>query len=193
MVFHSLAIGQQTQRIYWIITENNLKSHLYSTELNGMNVKNSVTFMTNKAMLEKHPNLITLLKKDIVVMSWCADCTSKHVWKVRKPSLLPSNYTNYLDIHAKGEVGITANYKIRDQFDGVQECQSLSSLSPQNSLKIAREYEGPFCVHGVKVIGQSVCECSPGYTGERCDVHVCENYCLHGTCSIDDQGLPKCR
>ncbi|KAJ8705640.1 hypothetical protein PYW08_012686 [Mythimna loreyi] len=78
--------------------------------------------------------------------------------------------------------------------NGKSECnQVLDNYETKDSTKIAREYEGPFCVHGIKVIGQSICKCTAGYTGVRCDASVCDNYCLQGSCNFTDDGLPECR
>lgn len=81
---------------------------------------------------------------------------------------------------------------------------------PRNSSEtnlIATEIEVPFTVYGmainykiedqkdsaVTVSGKSVCECAQGYTGERCEVSVCHNYCFRGDCSVSAEGQPKCR
>ncbi|KAJ8708125.1 hypothetical protein PYW08_010491 [Mythimna loreyi] len=43
------------------------------------------------------------------------------------------------------------------------------------------------------IFGNSfICRCNAGYTGYRCDVSVCHNYCLHGECSIIAD-KPSCR
>lgn len=37
------------------------------------------------------------------------------------------------------------------------------------------------------------CKCPMGYTGARCEIPLCRNYCVHGTCSVEvHTGWPKC-
>lgn len=37
-----------------------------------------------------------------------------------------------------------------------------------------------------------VCSCPMGYTGHRCEINVCHNYCIHGQCQLDEKGKPNC-
>ncbi|XP_063881494.1 prolow-density lipoprotein receptor-related protein 1-like isoform X4 [Scylla paramamosain] len=37
-----------------------------------------------------------------------------------------------------------------------------------------------------------MCSCAPGYHGVSCTMSVCDGYCKHGTCSIQNRGLPLC-
>lgn len=193
MNLHSLGICQQTKKIYWIMPENSESHHLYRADLTGGNVEYlfEYVFSNGDRACVTHPNLISISQKYVFVSGWCSNCDSKKVWKLLKPSVTYRN--NYLNIPTQSKVSIFAKYDIKEQFEDSQECQSLMRLVSHNSVKIARKHEGPFCVHGVKVDGQSVCKCPFGYTGDRCDVSVCQNYCLQGICRFTNTGVPECR
>ena len=36
------------------------------------------------------------------------------------------------------------------------------------------------------------CYCRRGFTGAHCETNLCHNYCVHGSCSINSDGLPTC-
>ena len=122
---------------------------------------------------------------------------------------LPGAFSVVGTFFAVSPIAIASNYKIEDQIQGLQGCEALSRLTPivsvaNNSVNIEQttgtesmtEYTKEvylFCVHGVHVRETSVCKCTPGYIGERCDVSACVNYCLQGNCSLNEDGLPTCR
>lgn len=37
------------------------------------------------------------------------------------------------------------------------------------------------------------CTCQSGYTGDNCEVHICDRYCLTGECVINSTGQPTCK
>lgn len=183
----SLAIDQRTKKMYWADDREGIHYSIESADLNGKNRK------TLFVGIHHQPNALTVSKDSIYWVDW----GYKSVWKLSKtPSVNeePKDISNF-----KGETpfGIAANYKIEDQTAGTQECGELISL-PQNNSAINDSFNIPtdaglFCVHGMKVSGKSLCKCTPGYTGERCDISVCQNYCFQGDCSVSEEGLPKCR
>ncbi|KAJ8707936.1 hypothetical protein PYW08_010302 [Mythimna loreyi] len=91
------------------------------------------------------------------------------------------------------DVSVCNNYCLQGHCivndEGLPMCRCYSGYSGER----CQNYDGLYCVHGEKVIGQSVCKCTPGYIGERCDVSMCNNYCLQGHCIINDEGFPNCR
>ena len=38
----------------------------------------------------------------------------------------------------------------------------------------------------------NACKCRRGYSGPRCEISVCHNYCIRGSCKIDANSNPKC-
>lgn len=185
---NGLAIDQHKQRIYWMEPGNITEYHL-STRL--LNVKHTPYYMI-RVFDPKHikvtANTFTISKDSIFHLEYDYGINAVYSYSKIKTnetySVTSSEITKktmYSD--RKMPISMVANYKIKDQ---IQDCEAL------NRVKLALECDGLFCVHGTKVNGQSACKCTPGYTGNRCDVSVCENYCFRGTCSINSEGLPKC-
>lgn len=167
-----------------------------SADLNGQNKKIELRNLRNfDNTVFSHPsNTLAVLKESICIVGWCPDCS---VWLF---GLYSQAYRidSFLKFPMKVPVSLVANYKVSDQIKGSRDCKALTSLVQNNSLindtfKIATEYVEEFCVHGIQGDGLSPCKCSPGYIGERCDVSGCENYCFQGSCSFNNDGLPKCR
>ncbi|KAJ8710913.1 hypothetical protein PYW08_009428 [Mythimna loreyi] len=45
----------------------------------------------------------------------------------------------------------------------------------------------------LKGLGQPVCSCKAGYSGNRCEVNMCYDYCLHnGVCYLNEEDKPTC-
>ncbi|XP_047110481.1 protein cueball [Schistocerca piceifrons] len=58
--------------------------------------------------------------------------------------------------------------------------------------------DGSYCLNDGIVSANNensvpACKCPVGYTGARCELPLCHNYCVHGTCSAEAYtGWPKC-
>lgn len=196
---HSLAIDEQAHKIYWIEPETRLLSRIYRANLNR---KNPIyinmlrhTCQDTDILLLTHPNVLTISKNNFFLVDWCSNNEVQNVWKYQMPEMPSGNFKPLIKVQTGGAVGIATNYKMKDQFQGTSDCiQVPHNYEIDDSLKIAREYYvGSYCVQGAKVDGQSFCKCSPGYSGDRCEVPICENYCLQGNCSLTEEGLPECR
>ncbi|KAJ8707184.1 hypothetical protein PYW08_011318 [Mythimna loreyi] len=188
---NSLAIDQHKQRIYWMQPYNTTEYRLFTRLLNikhnpfyfirefdPMHTKFSSNILTisNDTMLHIHIKLktpVTLLTK----------VKSNETSYTETLKAYNSFYEKPVYSDRKKPISIVANYKIKDQ---IQDCEAL--------LPVKLAIESPFCVHGTKVDDRAFCTCTPGYTGERCDVSVCLNYCVQGVCSFShDEGRPECR
>ena len=183
----SLAIDQQTKQMYWADDKEGIHYSIESADLNG---KNRRTLLRG---IHHQPNSLTVSKDSIYWVDW----GYKSVWKLPKNPAVDEEPKEITNFKSETPFGIVANYKIEDQTKGTTECDALTTL-PQNNSAINDSFNIPtdaglFCVHGMKVSGKLLCTCSPGYTGERCDISVCQNYCFQGDCSVDSEGLPKCR
>ncbi|KAJ8706045.1 hypothetical protein PYW07_010822 [Mythimna separata] len=186
---HSLVIDQQTKRIYWIepVIKDNIPIYgLYYTDLNGKD-KTKIYYLyefSSGVNPISTLNTLTVSKGGLFWIDWRLTVDIS-VWLLGK--IVWSGNLAQIGLHTKYDnIGIAANYKIKDQIEGINDCEALTFVGPKKCKE-------PFCVHGVKV-GLSLCKCRPGYIGERCDVSVCENdYCLNGNCSVNDQGTPTCR
>ncbi|KAJ8716863.1 hypothetical protein PYW07_003490 [Mythimna separata] len=187
---HSLAIDQKSQKLFFFMPLSNSLVTFYSADLNGRNLKSLHTFTyQGETLLFNHPNTIAVSKNAVISMvAWCLPCLPRYVWTLSPSTTIP------FTINTQKVVGIATNYKMSDQVQGISDCSHVTrNYNIDESLKVAKEYESSFCVHGIKVRGQSLCECYTGYTGVRCEESFCNNYCLEGACSFTEEGLPVCR
>ena len=189
-----MVIDQQTQKMFWVEPAAPLKYGTYSADLDGKNKdkRSNINFDSTDMILNNTANIFSVSKTTIFSFLW-----DSKGFVNEKEKIGEVHVKQLFEFKTEVPIGIAANYKVSEQAQGLTNCEVLTSLVKNNSvtdnlLKIATE-EVPFCVHGLKDGGQSRCKCTPGYIGVRCDVSVCENYCLHGTCSINDEGLPNCR
>lgn len=181
----SIAIDQRTRKLYWADDKEGINFSIESSDLNGKN--REVLHSGDQQM----PNSLTVSKDKILWVDW----GFKKVWALSKDN--PKLGVQEV-LPRKFRFGIVANYQIADQTEGIPECQALTNMSLNKSairdtFNIPRD-AGLFCLHGDMIDGKlTTCKCNPGYTGERCEVSLCKNYCVQGDCSISPDGEPKCK
>lgn len=183
----SLAVDQQTKRIYWADDKEGIRYTIESADLDGGN---------RKILLdgEDHrPNALTVSKDSV----YWLDLDYKTIWQLPKNASQNTAPIKYVEFSNEVPFGIAANYPVEEQIKG-QYCEALENVSLNTTDHIIQPHNiipndhGLFCVHGKKVDNELICKCSPGYTGKRCDRSVCQNYCLQGNCSLTDEGQPTC-
>ncbi|XP_045450930.1 protein cueball [Melitaea cinxia] len=182
----SIAIDQQTRRLYWADDKEGIHYSIESSDLNGKDRKRILVGTYHQ------PNALTVSKDSIYWVDW----GFKSVWKLSKTAPVNSEPEELIAFTNEVPFGIVANYKIADQTTNVDECKTLANLSENKallneSINIPQDV-GLFCLHGVKT-GMSACKCSPGYTGERCEISICQNFCFNGDCRVNSKGQPECK
>lgn len=185
----SITIDQRENRLYWADDRSGIDYSIDSSDLDGKLRKTLYKDIYHK------PNDLTVSKDNVYWTDW----GYKAVWKYPKASNPWDNaeLEKVASYHDSDPFGIVANYNIDDQMSDVEECKELVNLSKNktavnDSFKELTRNEGLFCLHGVKTEGILSCICTPGYTGERCEVSVCQNFCFHGDCSVSSEGKPLC-
>ncbi|KAJ8706924.1 hypothetical protein PYW07_013002 [Mythimna separata] len=93
---------------------------------------------------------------------------------------------------------IATNYTLEEQIEGVKSCHALQALIPRDSnsgstVPVCQNY----CFQGecgVSADGRPTCSCKAGYSGERCEVYACHQYCSNGgVCSLNEENKPVCQ
>lgn len=183
----SLAIDQRTRQLYWVDDKEGINFSIESFDLDR---KQRITLYEG---WRHQPNALTVSNDSLYWVDWAF----KTIWKLPKTAKRDMEPTTYISFTSEIPFGIAANYLIQDQTEGVSDCKGLSSLSQDRSA-VNDSFSLPpdiglFCVHGVKVNNMPECKCTSGYTGDRCDISVCQNFCFQGDCSINNDGQPSCR
>lgn len=126
------------------------------------------------------------------------DTIEKNVWMLSSDMTFP-NHTK-----AKLEPDLFHHYKnyqpngIVAFSNGTFECDVILKVPTQkidvtynddDSVALTSDY----CLNSGD-LNENSCKCKKGFSGKRCEVSVCYNYCLNGgQCYLEDSGFPECR
>ncbi|KAJ8706703.1 hypothetical protein PYW07_012781 [Mythimna separata] len=190
----SLAIDQQTKRIYWIDSIYLNGGYQMSIESANFNGKNQTTIYFAKTT--SHASSLAV-SKDFIY--WQID-SEVETWQLPKNSsehvarkLYSTSKLSHWHYHC-----VATNYTIQEQIEGIQNCEALQNLIPNNSKpKPTDSICQNYCLEGncsVNAGGQPTCSCKAGHSGERCEVNACHQYCLYdGVCSLNEEKEPVCQ
>ncbi|KAJ8706688.1 hypothetical protein PYW07_012766 [Mythimna separata] len=189
----SLAIDQQTQRLYWIdyITANGGRLSIESANLNGKN-RTRLYIFRNASRTSS-----LAVSKDFI---YWQNLNEVGTWQLPKNSSEHDARKLY-SISSSRDWSyqlVATNYTIQEQIEGIQSCQALQGLIP-NNMKPESTVSNcqNYCLEGncsVNAGGQPTCSCKAGYSGVRCEVNACHKHCLHhGVCSLNEEKEPVCQ
>ncbi|KAJ8707828.1 hypothetical protein PYW07_011505 [Mythimna separata] len=183
----SLAIDQQTQAIYW--TEKTHGDH-YSIERANFNGKNRTTlYIVRNTQLA----FSLAVSKDFIF--W--HNAEEGIWQLPKNKTLTATKLHSISSSEWLCHRVATNYTIDEQIEGVKSCNALQALIPHESnngstVSICQNY----CFQGECSVSAEgpTCSCKAGYSGERCEVNACHDYCLHGgVCSLNEENKRVCQ
>ncbi|KAJ8715958.1 hypothetical protein PYW08_013243 [Mythimna loreyi] len=194
-----IVIDSQTQKMFYFdVCSTCSDSHGYLNSLKFNETSEKVVY-SNFYGPECRSKIMTVSKDYIYWKNHTESYDS--IWQLSKKA---ASYTEPKEISRINEkiLGITAKYKIKDQVQGLQDCDSLTNLLPK--LIVSPGYTGEqsnacenYCVYGncsFNEEGLPKCRCNAGYSGQRCEINVCYNYCLNdGECSLNEEEEPICQ
>ncbi|KAJ8706693.1 hypothetical protein PYW07_012771 [Mythimna separata] len=191
----SLAIDQETQRLYWIdyiiyITANGGRISIESANLNGKN--RTTLYIVRNASLSSS----LAVSKDFI---YWQNYNDEGTWQLPKNSSEHVARKLYSTPSVSDYHRVATNYTIQEQIEGIQNCEALQNLIPNNSKPepTALICQNSYCLEGncsVNAGGQPTCSCKAGHSGERCEINTCHQYCLHnGVCSLNEEKEPVCQ
>ncbi|GBP75689.1 Protein cueball [Eumeta japonica] len=183
----NLEVEQGTGRLYWADDKEGIHYSIESCDLDGNNRR------VHYQGIQHNPNALAVSKDHIFWTDWAF----KSVWKLAKNADQEAEPTELVHYNYDPPFGVVARYDI-DDIQNVAECGALVRLyhnktAISETLKGVSRNEGLFCLHGDKIVDKLACKCHPGYTGDRCEVGVCQQFCVNGECSVTDDGLPVCK
>ncbi|KAJ8705887.1 hypothetical protein PYW07_010664 [Mythimna separata] len=194
----SLAIDQQTQKIYWSETKYYNSMFQVSIESADFNGKNNRTIYTegNKTQI----NAVALSISKFFLYMITTDLKDWRIWKLQKKPTEHLERKMHLisDSYCSGCHRMAVNYTLKDQIQGIKSCKGVQYLvpgysEPECTVEICQNY----CLHGncsVNAEGLPNCSCKAGYSGERCEVNACTKHCLNGgVCSLNEEELTVCQ
>lgn len=187
---HGIVVDQFENKIYWVVDQEGIHFSVERANMDGSHRQVLIEGLNNV------PHNLVVTREKIF---W-TDSIHKSVWSTGKfnksnsPVLVKS--FNGKPKGVINRVGFLTNLSthkeckdvikmIRARIDNVA---SISTISPQSQLK-----KQIFCMNGGEFNDYSGgCVCKVGFIGLRCETRECHNYCIHGTCSVNDMGFPKC-
>ncbi|KAJ8713635.1 hypothetical protein PYW07_014005 [Mythimna separata] len=200
----SIVMDPQTQNLYYFDICGSCSDGPARGYLNKkiINTTGEIVLLSNFFGSEWRSRVLTVSKD---YLYWKNSTGSYDaIWRLSKNAAPYVEPTEINKIYDDKILGITAKYKIKDQVQGVEDCDSLSSLVP--TLDEFPDYTSEqcnvsacdyYCVYGncsINDEGLPKCSCNAGYSGQRCEVNVCHNYCLNdGVCSLNEEDEPVCQ
>lgn len=187
-----IVVDQFSHRIFWV--DDLLGDHfsVESANLDGSDRK----FVVRK-MYHVPFDVVT----DETDIYW-TDIQENAVWRIHKNATaddLPIRVQNFTTWNSpKGIINrshfMTAqanNLDCKPVIDVIKTTvfPTTSSISPDPST----ESHSLQCLNDGSFDSKTKsCHCQPGYKGTHCEVPVCFNYCIEGTCHISSTGNPQC-
>ncbi|KAH8408131.1 hypothetical protein KR222_009659, partial [Zaprionus bogoriensis] len=204
-----IVIDQLTDRLFWIDDKVGLSFAVESSNLDG----------SDRQLVVKANNQMPIQLAVTADTIYWTEELDKAVWSYPKPNYaaVSSNTTTGVnetsakptptkvaswseDVH-----GIVARTGFYQHLQKDAHCANVvrkikERLANNTNLKITRSpidervkrLEDEHCLNGGRFVSRNnFCICQTGFKGARCEIPECYNYCMHGTCEIDD-GFPKC-
>ena len=208
----AVAIDYAEGKLYWIDDVEGAQVEIERSNLDGS---------AREVLIHLSRQQPIYLAVDDQSIYW-TDRATKAVWTAPKyadadtvPTKIKSYYSTHLDddpagIVARdnaGRVDCPAIAEISQSVNTpnasspratVQSFNNLTTSTEESDLttessKSTRRDTDSYCLNDGQVDETDEhCYCRRGFTGAHCETNLCHNYCVHGSCSINSDGLPTC-
>lgn len=187
---HGIVVDQFADKLYWVVDQEGIHFSVESADLDGSNRQVLIEGLNNIPH-----NLI--VSRDTV---YWTDSVRKSIWSVGK--FKKSESPVLVRSFSGRPKGIISRVGFLTNLSNDKECKAVinsissrmlalattSTVSPQTQMK-----KEIFCMNGAEYNAISGgCICKIGFSGTRCEIRECQNYCVHGTCTVNEYGYPKC-
>ncbi|XP_078052616.1 low-density lipoprotein receptor repeat domain-containing protein cueball isoform X2 [Augochlora pura] len=197
----AIAIDHAEEKLYWSDADSTVHSKIERCNLDGTDREVVIR-------VDYQQMVYIAVGRDTIYWS---DWVHRWIWSYPKngdSSGLPSQFATYHGQYKNNVHGIVTRYSTGI----VSDCKELAreqemnklmkDVELRNNLAITMTEESEsiteksnYCLNeGVRNETDSSCHCKRGFIGKYCEIDLCHNYCLQGSCSIDEHnGLPICK
>ncbi|XP_076237819.1 low-density lipoprotein receptor repeat domain-containing protein cueball [Calliopsis andreniformis] len=194
----AVAIDHAEEKLYWIDDVEGIRVKIERSNLDG----------SQRELLvhAKHQQPL-YLAVDREAIYW-SDLVFRSIWTTPKNATagdVPTEFKSYSSNQDANPTGIIA----RDNVGSIdcaaiarhRQKANLASYSAKvvesfNNLTTSTEESDlttEYCLNEGHVdVTDGSCHCKPGFVGTHCEIELCLNYCLYGTCTIHE-GWPSCK
>ncbi|XP_076657279.1 low-density lipoprotein receptor repeat domain-containing protein cueball [Halictus rubicundus] len=194
-----VAIDHAEGKLYWTDDGEAVYSKIERSNLDGTE-RELVTRISHQQ--------IVYMAVDRDTIYW-TDRVRKSIWSVPKNR---ADYRPDFAPHQWFQQGNLNGIVARDNARIITDCDALAKeREMKKAAKVAELFnnlptstteqskstteKSKYCLNGGHAIEtDATCRCKLGFTGKHCEVELCHNYCLQGSCGIDrSNGLPTCK
>ncbi|XP_053996535.1 protein cueball [Hylaeus anthracinus] len=200
----AVAVDHAEEKLYWIDDLEGIRIKIERSNLDGSE---------RELLAPATHQLPVALAVDNDMIYW-TDSVYRSIWMMPKNLSVgsiavefKSYYTSKHDadpagIIARDNIGsidCAAYAKIRRKTNYANSTTARMTAGSFNNLTTSTEESelttesSTHCLNNGHVdLNGYTCLCKPGFGGTHCEIDVCHNYCLRGSCIIDNQGSPTC-
>ncbi|XP_033321437.2 low-density lipoprotein receptor repeat domain-containing protein cueball isoform X1 [Megalopta genalis] len=197
----AIAIDHAEGKLYWTDASNAVHSEIERSNLDGTD---------RELVIRVDYQQLVYIAVDRDTIYW-SDWVHRWIWSFPKngdSSGLPSQFVSYHGQYNRNVHGIVTRYNAGI----VSDCKALAKEREMNKLTNKAELrnnlpiitteesesiteKSKYCLNGgVGNETDNSCHCKHRFTGKYCEIDLCHNYCLQGSCSVDEyNGLPICK
>ncbi|XP_044754635.1 protein cueball [Coccinella septempunctata] len=179
-----ITVDYRTRRIYWADMRGGIYFRIESTNLEGK--ERQIIYEG----INSEPFAVAIKNEFL----YFTDLRRNALWKFDlKAKTQPKRIRSF----DEKPMGLIAKKK---QIRTLPDCQLLEQVYENYTSPVVENFEvykedetvkkEMQCINGTMENG--VCKCSRGYSGVFCELSLCHNYCLVGSCHLTSQGYPYC-
>ncbi|KAB0796179.1 hypothetical protein PPYR_10240 [Photinus pyralis] len=180
-----IAVDHHTQRIFWGDKREGIYYRIESAKFDGS---------AREVVFEGTHQKPIGVAVDANAVYW-TDVNNRALWKKHKNI---DHEPLKLRHFKESPMGVVTKHIIKN----ISDCQAFFDAVEHYNGSVKEYFEVAYdndsssevleCLNGGELIDDS-CLCKRGFTGERCEMQLCHNYCLHGSCYLSSMGAPKCK
>lgn len=180
-----ITVDQFAQRIVWADKREGIYYRIESSNLDG----------SQREVLHEGTHQRPFgVAVDAEAVYW-TDINNNALWRKKKRI---EEHPEKLRHFKENPFGLVSNKLVKN----ITECTLFFDVKEHYNgpakeyFKIEMDYDDKdeviHCLNGGE-IEEDGCKCKRGFTGDQCEISLCNNYCLRGNCHISSIGYPQCR